>query len=33
MVRIEGGEFTMGSDHFYPEERPLRRVAVDSFEI
>ncbi|MBV8654862.1 MAG: formylglycine-generating enzyme family protein [Candidatus Eremiobacteraeota bacterium] len=33
MVRIEAGEFTMGSDHFYPEERPLRRVAVDSFEI
>lgn len=30
---IDGGIFTMGSDHFYPEERPLRRVKVDSFWI
>lgn len=30
---IEGGAFTMGSDRFYPEERPLRRVKVDSFWI
>src|SRR3546814_17046724 len=28
---IEGGSFTMGSDRFYPEERPLRRVKVDGF--
>lgn len=28
---IEGGTFRMGSDRFYPEERPLRTVSVDSF--
>src|SRR5215469_3310302 len=28
---IQGGEFTMGSDTFYPEERPAHRVAVDTF--
>jgi formylglycine-generating enzyme required for sulfatase activity len=33
MVLIPGGTFTMGSDNFYPEERPLRRVKVDSFWI
>tara|TARA_A100001391_G_scaffold78331_1_gene50579 strand:- start:40574 stop:41533 length:960 start_codon:yes stop_codon:yes gene_type:complete len=33
MVRIEGGVFTMGSERFYPEERPLRRVRVDAFWI
>ncbi|HKE37034.1 MAG TPA: SUMF1/EgtB/PvdO family nonheme iron enzyme, partial [Candidatus Baltobacteraceae bacterium] len=33
MVRIAGGEFAMGSVDFYPEERPIRRVAVDAFEI
>jgi formylglycine-generating enzyme len=33
MVRIDGGEFAMGSNDFYPEERPVRRVAVDTFEI
>lgn len=33
MVAIPGGTFTMGSDKFYPEEAPLRRVAVDSFAI
>ena len=31
MVWIPGGEFSMGSDRFYPEERPIRRVAVDGF--
>jgi formylglycine-generating enzyme len=31
MVFVAGGEFTMGSEGFYPEERPLRRVAVDGF--
>lgn len=30
---IEGGEFTMGSLAFYPEEAPLRRVRVDGFWI
>jgi len=33
MRLIEGGTFTMGSEAFYPEERPLRRVKVDSFWI
>jgi sulfatase modifying factor 1 len=28
---IAGGEFLMGSERFYPEERPVRRVAVDGF--
>ncbi len=28
---IEGGEFLMGSDRFYPEEAPVRRVSVDGF--
>jgi formylglycine-generating enzyme len=32
-VEIEGGEFLMGSDNFYPEERPSRRVCVESFAI
>ena len=31
MVRIEGGTFAMGSDEFYPEERPVHRVTVDGF--
>jgi len=31
MVWIPGGEFLMGSDDFYPEERPVRRVEVDGF--
>jgi formylglycine-generating enzyme required for sulfatase activity len=33
MVRIPGGVFTMGSDTFYPEERPTRAVEVDGFWI
>lgn len=33
MVRIRGGTFTMGSKRFYPEERPLRTVTVEDFEI
>jgi sulfatase modifying factor 1 len=33
MVPIPGGEFLMGSERFYPEERPVRRVAVDGFSI
>jgi sulfatase modifying factor 1 len=33
IVEIKGGEFLMGSDDFYPEERPRRRVRVESFAI
>jgi hypothetical protein len=29
MVWVLGGEFLMGSEDFYPEERPVRQVAVD----
>jgi sulfatase modifying factor 1 len=31
MTWIPAGTFVMGSEHFYPEERPLRRVSVDGF--
>jgi formylglycine-generating enzyme required for sulfatase activity len=31
MVWVPGGEFLMGSDQFYPEERPAHRVQVDGF--
>src|SRR5262249_39576130 len=30
---IPGGRFAMGSDHHYPEEAPVREVAVDGFWI
>ena len=33
MVFIPGGEFTMGSDHHYQEEKPAHRVRVDGFWI
>ena len=33
MVWIPGGEFRMGSDDHYPEERPVHRVSVDGFWI
>jgi formylglycine-generating enzyme len=33
MAWIPDGEFEMGSEDFYPEERPVRRVAVDGFWI
>jgi formylglycine-generating enzyme required for sulfatase activity len=33
MVRMAGGVFAMGSDRFYPEEAPVRRVSVDPFWI
>ncbi len=33
MVWIEDGEFAMGSDDFYPDEGPVRRVAVPGFWI
>jgi formylglycine-generating enzyme required for sulfatase activity len=31
MVWIAGGTFRMGSEHFYPEERPVHTVSVDGF--
>lgn len=31
MEWVPGGEFLMGSEDFYPEEAPVRRVAVDGF--
>lgn len=31
MVRIPDGTFRMGSDDFYPEERPVQCVTVDGF--
>jgi formylglycine-generating enzyme len=31
MVSLPGGEFLMGSEDFYPEERPVRPVRVDAF--
>jgi formylglycine-generating enzyme required for sulfatase activity len=33
MVRITGGEFTMGSNVFYREERPARRATAPDFWI
>src|SRR4029077_5948210 len=30
---IPGGEFSIGSTEFYPEEQPVRRVAVEGFWI
>ncbi|OCC22576.1 gliding motility-associated lipoprotein GldK [Croceicoccus estronivorus] len=33
MTKIAGGTFTMGSERFYPEEAPLRKVRVDTFWI
>ena len=33
MRLIPGGTFAMGSDRFYPEEAPVRRVKVDPFWI
>ena len=31
MVAVPGGEFLMGSEDFYPDERPVRTVRVDGF--
>src|SRR5438105_4347553 len=31
MVWLEGGSFTMGSDHHYPEEGPAHRETVGAF--
>jgi formylglycine-generating enzyme len=33
MVELPGGTFRMGSDRFYPEERPVREVTVGPFAI
>src|SRR5688572_3337831 len=33
MIRLSGGTFEMGSTRFYPEERPVRSVAVKPFRI
>lgn len=33
MILIPGGKFLMGSDKFYPEEKPVHTVTVDSFYI
>jgi sulfatase modifying factor 1 len=33
VVWIPGGTYLMGSDRFYPEERPVRRIEVDGFWI
>jgi len=33
MTLIPGGSFATGSDNFYPEERPRRKVRVDAFRI
>ena len=33
MVELQDGTFRMGSDRFYPEERPVREVTVDRFRI
>ena len=30
---VAGGRFRMGSENFYPEERPVREVTVDGFWI
>ena len=31
MVWVPGGTFLMGSQDFYPEERPVHEVTVDGF--
>jgi sulfatase modifying factor 1 len=33
MIFIPGGTFLMGSDKFYPEEKPVRKVTVEGFYI
>src|SRR3954451_270353 len=33
MALVLAGEFRMGAEHFYPEERPVHRVAIDPFRI
>ena len=31
MIRVAAGSFLMGSEDFYPEERPVRRVEIAAF--
>ncbi|MDQ3020323.1 MAG: formylglycine-generating enzyme family protein [Bacteroidota bacterium] len=31
MIKIENGKFLMGSENFYPEEKPVHEVTVDGF--
>ena len=33
MIRVEGGQFRMGSDNYYPEEAPAHQVIQDGFWI
>lgn len=33
MIWIPGGTFSMGSENFYVEEMPVRRVSIDGFWI
>ncbi|MFL0781955.1 MAG: formylglycine-generating enzyme family protein, partial [Prochlorococcus sp.] len=33
MVIIPGGCYQLGSERFYPEEKPLRQVEIDPFLI
>src|SRR4051794_4775283 len=33
MLQVPGGTFAMGCDRFYPEEAPVRHVAVDGFRM
>ena len=33
MARIPAGSFLMGSEDFYPEEAPVRRLEVEGFRI
>ncbi len=33
MIWVAGGEFEMGSNDFYPDEGPMRKVSVDGFWI
>jgi len=33
MALVPAGEFLMGAEDFYPEERPVHRVAIDPFRI
>lgn len=33
MIKIPGGKFLMGSENYYPEEKPVHEVTVDGFYI
>lgn len=33
MLRVDAGEFLMGSETFYPDEGPIHRVSVAAFEL